>query len=609
MRTALRLFFCLGLAFCAGVAQAAPRHAIAMHGEPKYAPGFKNFDYVNPDAPKGGELRLSENDTFDNLNPFILKGIAAAGLARIYDTLMVKSSDEPLPNTGSLAESVDTPPDRSWVTFTLRPEARFHDGKPITVDDVIFTFETLRAKGHPFYRFYYSAVAGVKKTGDRSVKFTFKPGDNRELPLILGQTAGAAQALLAGPSSSTRPRWSRRWVRGPYKVTKSRRAVPSPTSGCPTTGARTFRRCGGATTSTASAWTTTATPPSPWRPSRPGDYDFRQENTAKVWATGYDFPPSGRARSPASRSRTRTPRACRVSPTTCADRSFHGPARARGAFLRLRLRIANKQLFYGAYTRTRSYFSNTELASSGLPAGEELKILEKYRGRIPDEVFTRPFEPPLFQADEKEKDRYAGALRENLRKGRALLESAGWKVDGSGKLMKRQGRALQLRDSAQQPGLRTRLAALREEPGTPGNRGEGAHGGRDAVPEPHGPLRLRHGGGSVRPIAVAGQRAARLLGLGQRRYAGGAKPHRHQGPGGGRTGEPRDLRPGSAEPGAAARGRSTACCSGATTSSPTGTCAPTGWRTGTSSDGPRSIPPTICRWTRGGRRNKKNGET
>ena len=154
-------------------------HGIAMHGDLKYGPDFTHFDYVNPDAPKGGELRLYGLGTYDSFNPFIIKGNPDEGSARIYDTLLTASADEPFSEYGLLAETVETPPDRSWVIFTLRPQARWHDGTPVTADDVIWTFDTLRTKGQPAYRAYYANVAGVEKVGERAVKFTFKPGENR----------------------------------------------------------------------------------------------------------------------------------------------------------------------------------------------------------------------------------------------------------------------------------------------------------------------------------------------------------------------------------------------------------------------------------------------
>ena len=167
-----------------------------MYGDLKYGPGFTHFDYANPNAPKGGDVKLAAIGTFDSLNPFILKGVAATGIGDTFDTLMEGSADEPFSEYGLIAESIEVPADRSWVAFTLRPEARFHDGKPITADDVIWTFDTLKSKGHPFYRSYYSRVAKAEKLGPRKVRFSFSPGDNRELPLIVGPAAGAVEGLL-----------------------------------------------------------------------------------------------------------------------------------------------------------------------------------------------------------------------------------------------------------------------------------------------------------------------------------------------------------------------------------------------------------------------------
>ena len=162
-------------------------HALSMFDDVKYGPEFEHFDYADPNAPRGGALRLAALGTFDNLNPFILKGNAAAGAGLIYDNLLTGSLDEPFTEYGLLVESIDMPADRSWVAFTLREEARWHDGRPVTVEDVIWTTETLRTKGHPFYRHYYADIAGVSQTGPRTVRFTFGDTVNRELPLIVGQ--------------------------------------------------------------------------------------------------------------------------------------------------------------------------------------------------------------------------------------------------------------------------------------------------------------------------------------------------------------------------------------------------------------------------------------
>jgi microcin C transport system substrate-binding protein len=172
-----------------GGSEVTARHGMSMHGDLKYGPGFKHFEYANPAATKGGDVRLAAIGTFDNLNPFILRGVAAAGLGGTFDTLMAGSLDEAFSQYGLIAETIEVPADRSWVAFTLRPEARFNDGSPITVEDVIWTLETLKTKGHPFYRSYYKHVLKAEKVGDRKVRFTFDKGDNRELPLIVGQMA------------------------------------------------------------------------------------------------------------------------------------------------------------------------------------------------------------------------------------------------------------------------------------------------------------------------------------------------------------------------------------------------------------------------------------
>ena len=179
------LFLCLLLVPADGRCEPAP--GIAMHGEPAEPPGFTHFPYANPDAPKGGRLVLAKRGSFDSLNPLIVKGVSAEGIREyVYESLLARAYDEPFSLYGLIAESVDTPDDRSFVEFTLNPEAKFSDGKPITVDDVIFSFELLRDHGRPNHRSYYQKVSKVEKTGDRKVKFTFDGSGDREMPLIMG---------------------------------------------------------------------------------------------------------------------------------------------------------------------------------------------------------------------------------------------------------------------------------------------------------------------------------------------------------------------------------------------------------------------------------------
>ena len=175
-------------------------HALGIHGTVKYGPDFEHFDYVNPKAPKGGQLRMAAVGTFDSLNPFILKGVAARGSFLIYSRLSSQSLDEPMSQYGQLARSLEMPADRSWVTFHLRQEARWHDGEPITAADVVFTFKTLITKGTPFYRSFYADVDSVEAISEYAVKFTLSSSDNRELPLILGQLRVLPEHYWSGKS-------------------------------------------------------------------------------------------------------------------------------------------------------------------------------------------------------------------------------------------------------------------------------------------------------------------------------------------------------------------------------------------------------------------------
>ena len=432
MRAVVFGAFLLGLANAASAGE--PAHAIAMHGQPKYPAGFTHFDFVNPNAPKGGDVVLGAIGTYDSLNPYVLKGVAGAGIGLVHDTLMVNSADEAFTEYGLLAETVQTPEDRSWVAFTLRPQARFHDGSPVTVEDAIYTFDQLKTKGHPFYRAYYHDVAKAEKIGERTVRFTFSGGVNRELPLIVGQLPVLSRAYWTArdfEKTTLEPPLGS----GPYRVG----AVDAGRS-------ITYRRV-------ADYWGRDL----PVRRGRnnfetirfdyyrdttvsleafkSGAYDFRQENSAKEWATGYDFPAM-------KQGLVKQEEIVNEVPTGMQGFAFntrHEIFKDR----RVRLAIAhafdfewsNKTLFYGAYSRTRSYFSNSELASRGLPSPAELAILEPFRGKVPDEVFTREYEPPKTDG--------SGNQRENLRVALDLLKDAGWTVNKDRVLVNAQGKPLE----------------------------------------------------------------------------------------------------------------------------------------------------------------------
>ena len=230
-----------------------------MNDEPRYGEGFEHFDYVNPDAPKGGLLRDHEVGSFDSFNPFIPRGVSASGIGLVFDTLTVQSYDEPFTEYGLIAEKIEWPEDRSWVVFHIDPRARFHDGQPVTAEDVAFTFELLTTQASPVYRQYYGAVESVEVLDEYRVKFSFAPGDNREMPLILGQLVVLPEHWWQG-RDFTEPNLEPPLGSGPYAVEDFR-------PGHSVTYARVedywglgpSRRSGGSTISTASATTTTAT--------------------------------------------------------------------------------------------------------------------------------------------------------------------------------------------------------------------------------------------------------------------------------------------------------------------------------------------------------------
>ena len=418
-------FALIGVAFASppAAAQAEPewQHGLAMHGDLKYGPDFEHFDYVNPNAPKGGTVRSAAIGTFDSLNPFIIKGNPGAGLTDTYDTLMVSSDDEPFSQYGLVAEAVRTPEDRNWVEFRLREEAKFHDGEPMTPEDVIWTFNTLKADGAPFYRFYYSGVDTVRQTGERTVRFDFKEGLNRELPLILGQLPVLPKHYWEGKEfnkTTLEPPLGS----GPYKVADfepGRRISFQRVEDwwakdlAATQGMNNFGRIEydyyRDSTVVIEAF-------------KAGQFDFRMENSSKDWATAYDTP----ALKKGLMIKREVPHQ-----RTAGMQGFAYNLR-RDLFKDPRVREAlayafdfawsNENLFYGQYTRTRSYFDNSELAARGLPSEAELKLLEPLRSELPPRVFTEAYQPPTTKNP--------GGLRANLREASRLLKEAGWEVKG-----------------------------------------------------------------------------------------------------------------------------------------------------------------------------------
>jgi microcin C transport system substrate-binding protein len=413
--------------------EVTPRHGIAMHGDPKYGPDFTHFDYVNPDAPKGGTVRLSAIGTYDTLNPYTLRGVSAAGLGYLFEALMVGSLDEAFTEYGLIAESVEVPEDRSWVAFNLRPEARFHDGKPITAEDVIWSFETLRTKGDPFYRAYYANVAKAEILGERKVKFTFEPGDNRELPLIMGQLPVLPKHYWEGrdfeKTTLDIPVGS-----GPYRIESFEPGRSITLVRDPNYWGKDLAVMRGLINFERIRYDYYRDSTVALEAFKAGTVDFRQENNSKLWATAYDVPQVKGGQIQLLNVNHEIPTGMQGFAMNLRRPIFQDRKVREALAYAFDFEWSNKNLFYGQYTRTNSYFSNSELASRGLPEGEELAILEKYRGKVPEEVFTTEYQPPSTDG--------SGNNRENLRKAAALLKEADWAVQG-GRLVNAQGQPLE----------------------------------------------------------------------------------------------------------------------------------------------------------------------
>ncbi|GGI96368.1 extracellular solute-binding protein [Halopseudomonas pertucinogena] len=412
---------CLLLAVATATSAAPGSHALTLYGEPpKYPADFQHFDYVNPDAPKGGTLRLSAFGSFDSLNGFISRGTAADQLGLIYDTLTAHALDEPFTEYGLIAERIEQAEDNTWVRFHLRPEARFHDGHPVTAADVVFTFNTLIEQGAPFYKAYYGDVKEVVADDERSVTFHFLHGRNRELPLVLGQLPVLPEHYWEGRDFNRNglepPLGS-----GPYRIGQVRAGR-----------SMTFERV-------ADYWAADL----PVRRGfynfdritvdyyrdlgvaleafKAGQFDFNEEYSAKNWSTGYDSPALTAGRIIKEEIPNLNTRGMQGFVFNLRKPYFQDVRVRQAISLLFDFEWANSRLFHGAYERSSSFFGNSELGAEGLPGEDELALLEPLREQLSPAVFGPAYVPPQTDG--------SGNIRDQRRQAYALLQEAGWRIE------------------------------------------------------------------------------------------------------------------------------------------------------------------------------------
>lgn len=406
------------------------QHAFALHGSPKYGPDFTHLDYTNPDAPKGGTLNLSALGTFDSFNPYIIKGTPAAGLrllgqSFVYDSLMEQTNDEPFSMYGLIAESVEHPDDNRWVAFNLRPIAKFHDGKPVTAEDVAWTFNTLIKHGAPFYKAYYEDVRDVIVEDTHRIKFAFKHGRNKELPLILAQLPVLPKHYWTSEgrdftkSSLIPPLGS-----GPYTIGKVEAGRSVEYTRVADWWGKDLPLHRGRYNFDKIRYTYYRDANVALEAFFAGEYDVREENIAKLWETNYDAPAIKDGRITKSVIPNQRPTGMQGWIYNIRKPVFSDPRVREALAYAFDFDWSNKQFAYGSYTRTNSFFENSDLASSGLPQGKELALLEKYRGKIPDAVFTTEYQPPKTDG--------TGNNRANLRIAMKMLDNAGYKTGPDG---------------------------------------------------------------------------------------------------------------------------------------------------------------------------------
>jgi len=416
MKALLQILLGLSLHLVAQFALATP--SIALGYPPKYPAGFAHFDYASPEAPKHGSLTLSAMGNFDSLNPFLLKGISASGITDlVFETLMEQSLDEPFSQYGLLAEDVMLAPDRLSVTYRLNPRARFSDGSPVTAEDVKFSFDALKSQlAHPQYRFYWADIQRAVAVDARTVRFEFARV-NPELHLLTGQI----------------PIFSRKWGggkpfdkivtdtplgSGPFRVEDYQVGKKISFRRNPGYWGQDLNTRRGMFNYAQVSFVYYQDSTVQLEAFKAGEFDFVAVTNSKQWARDYKGPKFTQGKIKKAELKHSNNAGMQGFVFNTRRDIFKDRRVRRALSLALDFEWSNQNLFYNQYQRCNSYFSNSELASSGLPQGDELKLLEPFRSQLPPEVFTRQWRPPTTTPP--------GSLRANLRQAKQLLAEAGW---------------------------------------------------------------------------------------------------------------------------------------------------------------------------------------
>jgi microcin C transport system substrate-binding protein len=397
------------------------RHGLSVFGDLKYPADFKHFDYVNPDAPKGGRFSTYGGplNSFDSFNPFILKGDAASGLSMLFDTLMERSGDEPDAMYGLIAREVAVAKDSNSVTFRLRPEAKFSDGTAVTAEDVAFSFDTLKAKGHPSYRIMMRDVTKAEVLDPHTIRFVFTGELTRDLPSIVAGLPVLSKAYYTkhefDQTTLEAPLGS-----GPYLIADFRPGAQITYKRRDDYWAKDLPINRGTSNFDEIRFEYYRDRTAALEGFKAGVYDFREEFTARDWSTGYEVP--------AMRDGRMKKIVLPDANPSGAQGFFFNTRRAKFADPRVRKALdyafdyefTNKNLFYGLYQRTNSYFENSDMKAEGLPSPAELALLEPFKDKLPKAVFEEPYNSPVSDG--------SGTDRKLLREAARLLDEAGCKM-------------------------------------------------------------------------------------------------------------------------------------------------------------------------------------